>query len=188
MVLTNVLLSLTSISTFTYLWTCAIGIVPANLPYAYAAELGLSMAQEFPPSDPVMLSMTLLGFVASIAIAYKVGVIATRVLRQHGVGDGSGDREAGASLEPAADDDLANDTTELSAPPARVANNAGAGATVGAPASACHSPKGSSRSGCGSLSSGSSLRSGLRLPSSEGRSRKFTTLREDDENLDDADL
>ena len=29
MVLTNILLSLTSISQFTYLWTCAIGIVPA---------------------------------------------------------------------------------------------------------------------------------------------------------------
>ena len=63
---------LTSISTWTYLWTCAIGLIPSNLPYAYGAQLGASLASEFPPSDPVMLTMTILGFVASVAIAWKV--------------------------------------------------------------------------------------------------------------------
>lgn len=72
MVLTNILLGLTSISTWTYLWTCAIGLIPSNLPYAYGAQLGASLASEFPPSDPVMLTMTILGFVASVAIAWKV--------------------------------------------------------------------------------------------------------------------
>ena len=75
MVLTNILLSLTSISQFTYLWTCAIGIVPANLPYAYAAQVGVSIANEFPPKDPFMLIMTVVGLVASIAIAWKIGVM-----------------------------------------------------------------------------------------------------------------
>jgi uncharacterized membrane protein YdjX (TVP38/TMEM64 family) len=72
MVLTNILLSLTSLPLGTYLWTCAIGIVPANLPYAYAAELGISLSEEFPPKDPVMLTMTIIGFVASVGIAWKV--------------------------------------------------------------------------------------------------------------------
>ena len=95
MVATNVLLSLTSISTRTYLWTCAVGIIPANLPYAYAAQLGASLAEEFPPRDPLMLSMSILGFVASVAIACKVGSIAKKILRRHGVGAStSGRRES----------------------------------------------------------------------------------------------
>lgn len=72
MVATNILLSLTSISVWTYLWTCAVGIIPANFPYAYAAVVGASLASEFPPRDPVMLSMSVLGLVATIGVAYKV--------------------------------------------------------------------------------------------------------------------
>jgi len=86
LVITNILLSLTSVDTGTYLWTCAVGLIPANLPYAYAAVIGLELASEFPPSDPVMLSVTVLGLAASIAIAWKVGLIATRLLRDAGVG------------------------------------------------------------------------------------------------------
>lgn len=44
MVLTNFLLSLTSISPFHYVWTTALGVIPGNLPYAYAAEVGASLA------------------------------------------------------------------------------------------------------------------------------------------------
>mmetsp|Transcript_19033 Transcript_19033/g.48726 ORF Transcript_19033/g.48726 Transcript_19033/m.48726 type:complete len:340 (-) Transcript_19033:186-1205(-) len=101
MVATNILLSLTSISTPTYLWTCAIGIIPSNLPYAYAAQLGVSLASEFPPQDPVMLTMTVLGLVASIAIAWKLGNIAKRLLQQHGVG-GKEPAEPDGPLPPAA--------------------------------------------------------------------------------------
>ena len=86
MVGTNILLSLTSVSVPTYLWTCAIGIVPSNLPYAYAAVIGVELASEFPPRDPVMLTVTVVGLVASIAIAWKVGLIATRLLKNAGVG------------------------------------------------------------------------------------------------------
>jgi len=81
----NILLSLTSISPWTYVWTSFVGMLPANLPFAYAAKLGLDMYTEFPPSDPVMLTMTLLGFVASILIAWKIGSIARKVLKKHGV-------------------------------------------------------------------------------------------------------
>ena len=96
LVLSNVLLAMTSISHSTYIWTSAVGFVPANLPFAYAAQLGMSMAQEFPPKDPVLLTMSILGLVASVAIAWKIGRIATRVLRKHGLGgDGAGDAAAG---------------------------------------------------------------------------------------------
>ena len=72
MVATNILLSLTSVSVWTYLWTCAVGIIPANFPYAYAAAVGASLANEFPPRDPVMLSMSILGLVATIGVVWKV--------------------------------------------------------------------------------------------------------------------
>ena len=90
LVLSNVLLAMTSISPWTYIWTSAVGFVPANLPFAYAAQLGKSMAQEFPPKDPVLLTMSILGLVASVAIAWKIGRIATRVLSKHGLGGGGG--------------------------------------------------------------------------------------------------
>ena len=89
MVLTNILLSLTSISQWTYIWTCTIGIVPANLPYGYAAIVGMSLANEFPPRDPVMLTMSIVGFLATIAVAYKIGVVAKRALAKHGLTEGS---------------------------------------------------------------------------------------------------
>ena len=94
LVLSNVLLAMTSISHWTYIWTSAVGFAPSNLPFAYAAQLGKSMAQEFPPKDPVLLTMSILGLVASVAIAWKIGRIATRVLRKHGLG---GDGEAGSA-------------------------------------------------------------------------------------------
>ena len=90
LVVTNTLLSLTSISQKNYCWTTLVGIVPANLPYAYAAQLGLSLYDDFPPKDPVMLSMTVLGLVASVVIACKVGMIARRALGKHGLGGTKG--------------------------------------------------------------------------------------------------
>lgn len=87
LVATNILLSLTSISHTSYCWTTLVGLVPANLPYAYAAQLGLSLYEEFPPRDPVMLTLTLGGLVASILIAVKVGKIARKALNKHGLDD-----------------------------------------------------------------------------------------------------
>lgn len=81
--LTNFMLALTSISKWTcayaarqqlhldwkrnydrahrYTWTCFVGLVPSNLPYAYVAEVGLSISQDFPPKDPILLVTTILG-------------------------------------------------------------------------------------------------------------------------------
>ena len=87
MVLTNILLSLTSLSHFHYLWTTAVGIVPGNLPYAYAAEVGISLADSA-HQDPMMLVLTIIGLVASLGIAFKVASLARRALRKHGL-DGS---------------------------------------------------------------------------------------------------
>lgn len=87
MVLTNILLSLTSIPLHTYLWTCFLGIFPANLPYAYAAQAGVALSEGFPPKDPVMLIITIVGLLASLAIAWKIGVIAKRLLKRHGITD-----------------------------------------------------------------------------------------------------
>jgi len=87
MVLTNVLLSLTSLSHFHYLWTTAIGIVPGNLPYAYAAEVGLTLT-DTDHQDPVMITLTIVGLAASVGIAIKVALLARTAMRKHGL-DGS---------------------------------------------------------------------------------------------------
>jgi uncharacterized membrane protein YdjX (TVP38/TMEM64 family) len=84
MVLTNILLSLTSLSHFHYLWTTAIGIIPGNLPYAYAAEVGVTLA-DTKHQDPVMLTLTIIGLAASLGIALKVASLARRALRKHGL-------------------------------------------------------------------------------------------------------
>ena len=85
LVVSNILLSLTSIRQRTYVWTTFVGTIPSNLPFAYAAQLGLSLANEFPPKDPVVLTMTIVGFIASALVAWKIGRIARRTLRKHGV-------------------------------------------------------------------------------------------------------
>lgn len=134
MVGTNILLSLTSVSVPTYLWTCAIGIIPSNLPYAYAAVLGAELATQFPPKDPVMLTVTVLGLVASLLIAWKVGMIAKRLLNQAGVGGGSSKggnepdmppaHEGGGSGAEAAEDAAAAAAAEAAAERARRAGGA----------------------------------------------------------------
>lgn len=88
LVLSNIMLSLTSISVWTYSWTTIVGLVPSNLPYAIAGQLGREMAQSFPPKDPLTLIMSIVGFVASIGVAWKLAVIARTVLKKHGIEGG----------------------------------------------------------------------------------------------------
>jgi len=88
-VITNVLLSLTSVSQFTYMWTCLVGEVLTSLPYAYATHVGLSTLEIGLGQDPVLLLLSCLGIAASLAIAWKVGVVAKALLElRTGMGDG----------------------------------------------------------------------------------------------------
>ena len=82
MVLTNVLLSLTSVSQFTYLWTTLVGEVLTSLPYAYATHVGLNTLEIGLQQDPLLLLLSCLGICASLAIAWKVGVVAKALLEQ----------------------------------------------------------------------------------------------------------
>ena len=76
-VLTNILLALTSISHRTYLVTLFVGEVVTSLPYAYAAHIGSVLAAPGERGrDPVMIAGSFIGLAASIAVAWKVGVIA----------------------------------------------------------------------------------------------------------------
>ena len=87
-VITNVLLSLTSVSQFTYMWTCLVGEVLTSLPYAYATHVGLSTLEIGLGQDSVLLLLSCLGIAASLAIAWKVGVVAKALLEQRtGMGD-----------------------------------------------------------------------------------------------------
>ena len=82
------MLSLTSVSQFTYMWTCLVGEVLTSLPYAYATHVGLSTLEIGLGQDPVLLLLSCLGIAASLAIAWKVGVVAKALLEQRtGMGD-----------------------------------------------------------------------------------------------------
>ena len=83
--LTNALLSLTSIDAWTYLWTTAAGFVPASAPYAYGAVVGEQVLSEFPPQDPLLLSVSLIGLAATVLAVVKIGSIASAQLSKAGV-------------------------------------------------------------------------------------------------------
>jgi len=84
-VLANVVLSLTSVDAWTYAWTVFIGFIPSGIPFAYAAVVGEAVINEFPPKDPVLLSVTLLGLVATVLAVWQVGVLAASEMRKAGV-------------------------------------------------------------------------------------------------------
>lgn len=83
--ITNALLSLTSIDGWTYLWTTGVGFVPASVPYAYGAVVGEQVLREFPPQDPVLLSVSLIGLTATVLAVVKIGSIASAQLSKAGV-------------------------------------------------------------------------------------------------------
>ena len=85
-VLTNAMLSLTSVDVFTYAWTTLAGFLPASIPYAYAAVVGEAVLNDFPPKDPVMISFSLLGLTATLLAVWKLGSIASAELKKAGVG------------------------------------------------------------------------------------------------------
>merc|ERR1712216_585917 len=82
-VITNILLSLTSISEFAYLWTVFIGEIVPSFPYAYATHVGASLyASEEGRRDPVMLTVSFITLAATVANAWKVGVLAKAALQE----------------------------------------------------------------------------------------------------------
>lgn len=81
----NFFLALTSIDEWTYAWTVTVGMIPAGIPFAYAAVVGQQVLDDFPPHDPLLLGTSLVGLVATALAAYKIGVIATNELSKHGV-------------------------------------------------------------------------------------------------------
>jgi len=83
-VITNILLSLTSISQLSYTWTVFVGEVVTSFPYAYATHIGATLvSSEQRVQDPLMLFVSFVGLAASVAIAWKVGVVAKAVLQEH---------------------------------------------------------------------------------------------------------
>lgn len=84
LVLTNTMLSLTSLSTWTYLWTTVIGEIVTSLPYAYATHIGTTLVHDKGHADPLMMLMSFVGLAASVAMMWKIGVVATTVLKERG--------------------------------------------------------------------------------------------------------
>lgn len=86
-VLTNFMLSLTSIDFWTYTWTMVVGMIPSGFPYAYAAVVGQQVLHEFPPTDGPLLVMSIFGLVVTFLTVYKVGAVASEALREAGIPD-----------------------------------------------------------------------------------------------------
>ena len=99
-VLSNVCLSLTSVDTWTFCWTTFVGFIPSSLPYAYTAVVGKELMNEFPPRDPVLFTVTLLGLAATLLAVYKIGSIAMAELTKAGVGPGAAASSAASSESP----------------------------------------------------------------------------------------
>ena len=110
----NFMLALTSVDEWTYLWTSFVGIIPASIPYAYAAVVGEQVLTDFPPTDPVLLSVSLVGLLATLYVVYKIGAIATHELSRLGVGSSPPPKAGAASTDPAAHVDLEATTTTTS--------------------------------------------------------------------------
>lgn len=99
--LSNVCISLTSVDAWTYTWTTFVGFIPSGLPFAYTAVVGEQLVNEFPPSDPVLFAVLLLGLIATVLAVWKVGSVAMAELSKAGVGIGGGDgAQAGADESP----------------------------------------------------------------------------------------
>lgn len=82
---TNFMLALTSVDDWTYTWTVTVGMVPAGLPYAYGAVVGEAVLEEFPPKDPLLLAVAVVGLLATTLAVYKIGAIAANELDKHGI-------------------------------------------------------------------------------------------------------
>ncbi len=84
LVITNTLLALTSISQFTFLWTVLIGEIVTSFPFAYATYVGEQLVDEHQRQhrDPMLLISSFIGLGASIAITWKVSLLAKSVLEE----------------------------------------------------------------------------------------------------------
>lgn len=87
---TNMLLALTSIDAWTFMWTSLFGFIPGSIPFAYAGVMGVEAVEDFPPRNPMLLATLLLGVVATLLAAWKLGSIATNELCKAGVDTSAG--------------------------------------------------------------------------------------------------
>jgi len=83
LVITNILLALTSISQFSFVWTVFVGEIVTSFPYAYATHIGVTLVdRDKGHQDPTMIAASFLSLAATVAIAYKVSRLAMSVLEQ----------------------------------------------------------------------------------------------------------
>eukprot|EP00316_Scyphosphaera_apsteinii_P016619 CAMPEP_0119312550 /NCGR_PEP_ID=MMETSP1333-20130426/26877_1 /TAXON_ID=418940 /ORGANISM="Scyphosphaera apsteinii, Strain RCC1455" /LENGTH=191 /DNA_ID=CAMNT_0007317191 /DNA_START=167 /DNA_END=742 /DNA_ORIENTATION=+ len=102
-VLSSAILSITSISRWTYLWTTFVGTIPSTIPLL----LGVSMGREVTRGDqvnPLMVALNSLGLIAALYIVIRLGKLSMSVFRRHGISSDykSEDGQTGCQHEAAA--------------------------------------------------------------------------------------
>ena len=80
LVITNTLLALTSISQFSFLWTVLVGEIVTSFPFAYATYVGEQLVDG--QKSPMLLVSSFIGLGASIAVTWKVSLLAKSVLEE----------------------------------------------------------------------------------------------------------
>lgn len=87
-VLSSALISLTSITRATYLWTTLVGCVPSALPILLGAQVaGRAVAGDESDRSPLALGINALSIIAAVLVAVKLGRIAVETFRRHGVAE-----------------------------------------------------------------------------------------------------
>ena len=80
LVITNTLLALTSISQLSFLWTVLVGEIVTSFPFAYATYVGEQLVDG--QKSPMLLVSSFIGLGASIAVTWKVSLLAKSVLEE----------------------------------------------------------------------------------------------------------
>ena len=103
-VLSSALISLTSITRETYLWTTLVGCVPSALPILLGAQVaGRAVVGDESDRSPLALAISVLSVLAAVLLAVKLGRVAVATFRRHGVAAGADDDKEGDDT-PAADE------------------------------------------------------------------------------------
>lgn len=77
-VLSSVLISLTTITQWQYVWTTSIGIIPSTIPIVSAAALGANLASG--EADRLSIAFNVISMLAGVYVVYRLAIIAKSVL------------------------------------------------------------------------------------------------------------
>ena len=86
-VLSSMMISLTAITQFDYVWTTSIGIIPSTIPIVSAAALGKSLASG--EASTFQIAFNVVSILAGVYVVYRLAMIAKAAIERSGDDDES---------------------------------------------------------------------------------------------------